>query len=293
MANAKPVLLCAIVAPGRLPSGAKDTSWVPWRHLPAHGVCDYIILDTDVNPDGSYNESEYSFLRNYDTTAKLFTLAARPFHQLRATFRELPFLGSAAVLRRTMRVRGFGLLDGDSGTAGSAVTDGAIRDTVRLFSQDCLELIASVERPTSRFALTLSLRIDVFLDADLSNGDTEGVQGNGIFGSRCYGHTHQYVPQHSCPDAEEPDDESTSDEAAAECNLRTSISQKEWRVHTFETPTSIENKMIRAYRRLGPSKQRLLSWLIYNVTSYVADGPCPKGRTRIDRIRDVIQRFRH
>ncbi|KAL1420155.1 hypothetical protein MTO96_004579 [Rhipicephalus appendiculatus] len=50
-----PALLCALLAPGRLPSGATDPSWVSWKKLPEPNICDYLILDIEANPDGSYN----------------------------------------------------------------------------------------------------------------------------------------------------------------------------------------------------------------------------------------------
>ncbi|XP_077538916.1 uncharacterized protein LOC144151677 [Haemaphysalis longicornis] len=373
-----PVLVCGMVSPGRLPNGATDRTWASWERLPPPGTCDYIILDIEANPDGSYNESQFHFLLGHNTTARLlFTLASsRPFRELRETFRKLSFQNSAAILNQMAGVRGFGLLDSDHGTKGRALTDKAIRSTVQLFSDltmgliaagyedasivtflalrpvglrkhssefsrlvrvldgavrllillsisaprptcvveapaawdhtagcfatddaqptlhDCLQLITSMEHPKSRLALALSLRIDVFVDVDSSHPALEDMNV-AVGGKSCYNRTHHFVQRGVCSAAEQAEDASPPGGSHRGCNFATAVSNSKWRVVSFETPASIEDKMLQTYRTLGPSKGRFLSWLIYNVTSYVAAGTCPDGQTRIDKVRTIMQRFRH
>ncbi|XP_070382328.1 uncharacterized protein [Dermacentor albipictus] len=373
-------LLCALTAPQRLPSGATEPGVVSWRHLPEPGVCDYFILDIEPNADGSYDESQYRFLLDQKTSASRFLFAlpsGRPFSDLRAQFGQLPFQNGAAHLRETLGVRGFGLLDGDRGTSGRAVTDIAIHSTALLFAEltagltaagyvekditnffalrpvalrknlalfakllraldglvsflillsisaprpiciveatsawdsnpgcfvkddvqptveECLQLIASLHRPKSQFALTLTLRIDVFMDVDYSqHAPEQGPAKKSPVGKSCYTHTHRFVQEGVCPPAEEAYSVTPAAAATGECKFVAGMSQNKWRVETFETPASIERTMVRAYQSLGPAKHGRLSWFVYNVTSYVATGACPTGRTRIDKVWEVLERYR-
>ncbi|KAH8035450.1 hypothetical protein HPB51_005638 [Rhipicephalus microplus] len=130
-------LLCGLTAPSRLPSGATEQGVVSWRLLPEPGVCDYFVIDIEPSVDGSYDESQYQFLLDQKPRAArfLFTLSSTlSFSSLRTQFGQLPFQNSAAQLRQSLGVRGFGLLDGDRGTSGSAVTEIAIRSTALLFA---------------------------------------------------------------------------------------------------------------------------------------------------------------
>ncbi|KAL1478508.1 hypothetical protein MTO96_016199 [Rhipicephalus appendiculatus] len=233
--NFNNVLLCGLTAPSRLPHGATERGVVSWRLLPEPGVCDYFVLDIEPSADGSYDA--------------IFG----------TQFGQLPFQNSAAQLRQSLGVRGFGLLDGDRGTSGSAVTEIAVRSTALLYAElnagltaagyeekdisnffalrpvelrknfslfakllqaldglvrfiillsisaprsscvveatsawdnttgcfvrdgvqptveECLQLITEVPTPKSQFALTLTLRMDVFVDVDY----THNAQGPG------------------------------------------------------------------------------------------------------------------
>lgn len=376
----KTALLCALTAPYRLPSGATERGLVSWKQLPEPGVCDYFILDIEPNADGSYDESQYRFLldQKSSTSRVLFTLSSgRPFSDLRAQVGQLPFQNSAANLHQSLGVRGFGLLDGDRGTSGRAVTEIAIHSTALLFSEltvgltaagyvekdvtnffalrpvalqknfalfakllraldglvsflillsisaprpiciveatsawdntpgcfvkddvqptveECLQLIASVHRPKSQFALTLTLRIDVFADVDNSHHALgQGPARKSVVGKSCYTHTHRFVEEGVCPPSEEDDSATSVVATTGECKFVAGLSQNKWRVETFETPASMERKMVRAYQNLGPAKHSQLSWFIYNVTSHVASGACPRGRTRIDKVWEVLERYR-
>ncbi|XP_065284535.1 uncharacterized protein [Dermacentor albipictus] len=374
--SAGPALLCALLAPGRLPSGSTDQSWVSWRKLPEPNICDYIILDIEANPDGSYNESEYSFLLNYNTTARfLFTFGSESFLEAKAAFRRTSFRKSATQLYKTPGVRGFGLLDGDTGTNGWALTDAAIRRAVQLFSQLtrglvaagykksvisnflglrpvglrghlksfssllaaldgvvdflillsisaprptcfveglsawnhrdcfmnddvqptfelCLELIFSVDTTVSRFVLTLSLRIDAFVDVDESSGAGRSFFKNKAAGKQCYARVHRFVRRGVCPPVEKDEGNVMSTGSPGLCNFDASRSQNEWLVYTFETRASIEKTMVTVHERLAAKNVSTLSWLIYNVTSYVADDSCPAGTSRMHRAWEVAKRFR-
>nr|XP_050024042.2 uncharacterized protein LOC126518243 [Dermacentor andersoni] len=324
----KPALLCSLTAPQRLPIGATERGVVSWRHLPEPGVCDYFILDIEPNADGSYDESQYRFLLDQKTSASrfLFTLpSGRPFSDLRARFGQLPFQNGAAHLRESLGVRGFGLLDGDSGTSGRAVTDIAIHSTALLFAEltagltaagyvekditnffalrpvalrtnfalfakllraldglvsflillsisaprpictveatsawditpgcfvkddvqptveECLQLIASLHQPKSQFALTLTLRIDVFMGVDYPrHAPEQSPAKKSAVGKSCYTHAHRFVQEGVCPLAEEADSATPAAAATRECKFVAEVSQNKWRVETFETPASIE-----------------------------------------------------
>ncbi|KAL3194557.1 hypothetical protein MRX96_016187 [Rhipicephalus microplus] len=353
--------------PSRLPSGATEQGMVSWRLLPEPGVCDYFVIDIEPSVDGSYDESQYQFLLDQKPRASrfLFTLSStRSFSTLRTQFGQLPFQNSAAQLRQSLGVRGFGLLDGDRGTSGSAVTEIAIRSTALLFApgtwrktsrtsshfaqvalwknlplfarllealdglvrfiillsisaprsscvveattawnnttgcfisdgmqptvEECLQLITSVPKPKSQFALTLTLRMDVFVDVDYSRQADEQARNQEQ-------RRRQGMPRPQAPlrrGTKEAKSTSTSFGTTAECKFVISMSQNERRVETFETPASIERVMVRAHESLGEKNHGKLSWFLYNVTSYVATGPCPRGQTRIDKVREVLERYR-
>ncbi|KAL1420154.1 hypothetical protein MTO96_004578 [Rhipicephalus appendiculatus] len=288
-------------------------------------------------------------------------------------FRRASFRKSAAQLYKTPGVRGFGLLDSDSGgTNGWYLTDGAIRHGVDLFSkltrsllavgyeesaisnflalrpvglrrhfkrfssllaalngvvdilillsisaprptcfveglsawkdhrcfihddvqptfESCLQLISSVQEPTSRFALTLSLRIDVFVDVDhLPNAQRNTVKTSSV-GRRCYARTHRHIRRGVCAAVEKNDGDMMNITLPGRCNFDASLSLNEWQVQTFETQASINKTMLEAHRRLAATNGSALSWLIYNVTSYIADDSCPDGASRIHRVWEVAQ----
>ncbi|XP_070382331.1 uncharacterized protein [Dermacentor albipictus] len=310
-------LLCALTAPQRLPSGATEPGVVSWRHLPEPGVCDYFILDIEPNADGSYDESQYRFLLDQKTSASRFLFAlpsGRPFSDLRAQFGQLPFQNGAAHLRETLGVRGFGLLDGDRGTSGRAVTDIAIHSTALLFAELTAGLTAAgyVEKDiTNFFALRpVALRKNLALFAKLLRA-LDGlvsflillsisaprpiciVEATSAWDSNpgCFVKD-DVQPTVVCPPAEEAYSVTPAAAATGECKFVAGMSQNKWRVETFETPASIERTMVRAYQSLGPAKHGRLSWFVYNVTSYVATGACPTGRTRIDKVWEVLERYR-
>ncbi|XP_075752254.1 uncharacterized protein LOC142817997 isoform X2 [Rhipicephalus microplus] len=372
-----PALLCVVLTPGRLPSGATDPSWVSWKKLPEPNICDYLVLDIEANTDGSYNESEYNFLQNYNTTARiLFTFGSGSFLESEGRFRRTSFRKSAAQLYKTPGVRGFGLLDSDSGgTNGRDLTDGVIRHGVDLFSQLtrslvaagydestmsnflalrpvglrrhfkkfarllaalngvvdflillsisaprpicfveglsawkdhrcfihddvqptfelCLQLISSVQAPASRFALTLSLRIDVFVDVDRSPHDHPSSVRSGSVGRSCYARTHRHIRRGVCAPVEKTESDVEKFTTSGRCNFDASLSLNEWQVKTFETRSSIIKTMQEAHQRFAATNGSALSWLIYNVTSYVADDSCPVGVSRIHTAWKLAQRFR-
>ncbi|KAH8035449.1 hypothetical protein HPB51_005637 [Rhipicephalus microplus] len=173
-------------------------------------------------------------------------------------------------------------------TTGCFISDG-MQPTV----EDCLQLITAVPKPKSQFALTLTLRMDVFVDVDYTRqADEQARTKNNDVGKGCRAHRHRFVEERVCPPAEEAKSASTSFGTTAECKFVISMSQNERRVETFETPASIERVMVRAYQSLGEKNHGKLSWFLYNVTSYVATGPCPRGQTRIDKVREVLERYR-
>lgn len=377
------------------PASADEASFVELKGVPDTMVTDSNVAkprrlqmtlealnSTTTRHQGPNFKSQYRFLldQKSSTSRFLFTLSStRSFSNLRTQFGQLPFQNSAAQLRQSLGVRGFGLLDGDRGTSGSPVTEIAIRSTALLFAEltagltaagysekdianffalrpvalrknfslfakllraldglvgfvillsisaprsscvveatsawdnttgcfigdgmqptveECLRLITGVPKPKSQFALTLTLRIDVFVDVDNSQDALERRARNAKkneVGKSCHAHRHRFVEEGVCPPAEETKSVSTSFGTTGECKFVIGASQKERRVETFETPASIERTMVRAYQSLGPKNHGQLSWFLYNVTSYVATGPCPRGQTRIEKVWEVLERYR-
>ncbi|XP_077498565.1 uncharacterized protein LOC144109620 [Amblyomma americanum] len=168
-----------------------------------------------------------------------------------------------------------------------------IQDDVQPTVQESVRLIATVDRPRSRFALTLSLRTDVFENVDYSLRPHQGgLPRNSAAGKTCYSRRHHFVRRGECPLAEAPRSAAHSADSSGDCNFVVTTWQSERRVMSFETAASMERTMLRAYRSLGPSKHGILSWLLYNVTSYAAVRFCPMGHTRIDKVREVLDRYR-
>ncbi|KAH6927177.1 hypothetical protein HPB50_000140 [Hyalomma asiaticum] len=141
---------------GRLPSGATDPGWVSWKKLPEPTICDYIILDIEANPDGSYNGAVVDFL----------------------------ILLSISAPRPTCLVEGLSAWNH---------RHCFIKDDVQPTFGSCLELISSVRKPASRFALTLSLRIDVFVDVEHSPNAHPSVVKSTSVGKKCYARTHRHI----------------------------------------------------------------------------------------------------
>ncbi|XP_070396707.1 uncharacterized protein [Dermacentor albipictus] len=148
--------------------------------------------------------------------------------------------------------------------------------------KEAVELIAKVKSPVFTFALTLSLRFDIFEDVmvtSLGTTDLDNAYGTDhrsvSYESECI-KLHAGIPFHRITNV-----------AVGECAFAQYTPMD---VATFETSESVEEKMRLAYETLDLLKatSHTVGWLVYNVTRGLAPELCGGRQHRLKKIREII-----
>ncbi|XP_075543632.1 uncharacterized protein LOC142578103 [Dermacentor variabilis] len=157
--------------------------------------------------------------------------------------------------------------------------------------EDAVNLIAAVTAPLNRFALTLSLRMDVYRKTDLSNiyqtfpdqtlanaRSDEHVLRN--FDTECWRSVYQhdrtgyYFTYFS----------------EGYCNFASYSGPRLEGVASFETSRSIEDKMTRSkmfFQQLGILSTHIVGWLAHDVTFNLAREQCGGKANRLLKMREL------
>ncbi|XP_065280568.2 uncharacterized protein [Dermacentor albipictus] len=148
--------------------------------------------------------------------------------------------------------------------------------------KEAVELIAKVKSPVFTFALTLSLRFDIFEDVMVTSLGTTELKAIGSTDHRSVGYEgecyklHAGIPFHRITNV-----------AVGECAF---AQYKPMEIATFETSESVEEKMTLAYDTLDLLKatSHTVGWLVYNVTGGLSPPLCGGSQHRLRKIREII-----
>ncbi|XP_070396708.1 uncharacterized protein [Dermacentor albipictus] len=148
--------------------------------------------------------------------------------------------------------------------------------------KDAVELIAKVRSPVFTFALTLSLRFDIFEDVMVTSLGTTELKAIDSTAHRSLryvdecGKLHAGIAFHRITNV-----------AVGECAFAQYTPMD---VATFETSETIEEKMTLAYEALNLLKAtgHTVGWLVFNVTGGLAPPLCGGSQHRLKKIREII-----
>ncbi|XP_070393176.1 uncharacterized protein [Dermacentor albipictus] len=151
---------------------------------------------------------------------------------------------------------------------------------------DVVSAITNTPNPRVEFAMTLSMRLDIFTNVSLAKVQGDSLQQiscrshkagwffdqceNQLFGRVTTGASIYYIGGSGCAFAEGND---TSKQ-----------------VISFETPLTIRHKMVETYRKIGYdlTDKYVISWVVYNMTYGLAPAVCNGEHNRILEIRKII-----
>ncbi|XP_065280536.1 uncharacterized protein [Dermacentor albipictus] len=148
--------------------------------------------------------------------------------------------------------------------------------------KDAVELIAKAKSPVFTFALTLSLRLDIFEDVMVTSLGTTELKDVPSTDHRSLGY------EGECYNLRARTTVRWITTAAVGGCLFVQYSPR--RIATYETAETIQGKMTLAYETLDLLKatSHTVGWLVYNVTGGLTPELCGGSQHRLKKIREII-----
>ncbi|KAH8031430.1 hypothetical protein HPB51_017202 [Rhipicephalus microplus] len=169
---ARPVLVCQLMS-ALYGADPAERRIISGSIMPRSGLCDYFVLDIPVSPDGSYQRNGYSYLpRQGQKYLFSVNLNNRQMFPSKTTIYKPGFDKEARIVQRYILLYGFGIFSDVPWLDATAID----RDILRMnalglkpfYEEEAIDSIAGVKSPVVTFAMTVSLRWDVFADVDVS-----------------------------------------------------------------------------------------------------------------------------